>query len=147
MLEVLEKKREQVFQWLNGHNYSICLLQETHLTSVNESVWKKEWKGPCFFSGNCSNKNGIGILIDSNLNCDIKQYTDITPGRVQCLELVVDEKKITIINIYGPNNDDTTVFNNLLTYMNNNSDKSFIIGGDFNTVIDCNTDKKKRKTR
>ena len=77
------------------------------------------------FSGNCSNKNGISILIDSNVNCDIKQYTDITPGRVQALEINVDEKQITILNIYGPNNDDISVFNDLLTYMNNNYDKSF----------------------
>ena len=137
-----KQKREQVFQWLKEHNYSICLLQETHLTSDNESLWKKEWTGPCFFSGNYSNKNGISILIDSNVNCNIKRYTDITPGRVQALELIVDEKEITIVNIYGPNNDDITVFNDLLTYMNNNCEKSFIIGGDFNTVIDCNTDKK-----
>ena len=84
----------------------------------------------------------MSILLNPNLNYDIVQYTDIIPGRVQALELILNEKTVTILNIYGPNNDDLTVFNDLLTYLNANNEKSFIIGGDFNTVININLDKK-----
>ena len=139
---VNKTKRDQIFQWLKVHKYEIRLLQETHLTSSNETIWKNEWKGPCYFSGNSSNKAGVCILVDPNLNCNIIQHTDIVPGRLQALEISINEKKVIILNLYGPNTDDITVFNNLLTYLNNNSDKSFIIGGDFNTVMDCAIDKK-----
>ena len=135
-------KRDQIFQWLKVHKYEICLLQETHLTSSNETIWKNEWKGPCYFSGNSSNKAGVCILVDPNLNCNIIQHTDIVPGRLQALEISINEKEVIILNLYGPNTDDTIVFNNLLTYLNNNGDKSFIIGGDFNTVMDCAIGKK-----
>ena len=135
-------KRQQIFQWLKDNKYEICLLQETHLTSRNETIWKNEWNGPCYFSGNSSNKAGVCILVDPNLNCSVIQHTDIVPGRLQALEISINEKDFYILNIYGPNSDDIDVFDHISTYLDSNSDKSFIIGGDFNTVVDCAVDKK-----
>ena len=59
--------------------------------------------------------------------------------------MTIYEKEVIIINVYGPNDDDVTVFNNTFTYLNDNDDKSFIIGGAFNTVINSNIDKKNGK--
>ena len=137
-----KQKREQIYQWLKDQHFSICLLQETHLISNDSPLLENEWKGQCFFSGKYSNKLGVCILIDPNLNCNVTKHIEIIPGRVQALEMTICEKEVIILNIYGPNDDDVTVFNNILTYLNENDDKSFIIGGDFNTVIDSNIDKK-----
>ena len=87
-------KRDQMFQRLKQKSYSICLLQETHLTVKDENLWKKEWGGSCFFSGESSNKAGVSILLNPNLNYDIVQYKDIIPGRVQALELILNEKTV-----------------------------------------------------
>ena len=135
-------KRDQLFHWLKQKSYSICLLQETHLTVKDENIWKTEWGGSCFFSGQRSNKAGISILLNPSLNYVITKHTEIIPGRVRALELVINDKEITILNVYGPNTDDINVFNDLLVYLNANNDKSFVIGGDFNTVININIDKK-----
>lgn len=140
-----KQKREKIYQWLKDQNFSICLLQETHLISDNSPLLKNEWKGQTFFSGKYSNKLGVCILIDPNLNCNVTKHIEIIPGRVQALEMTICEKEVIILNIYGPNDDDETVFNNILTYLNENDDKSFIIGGDFNTVIDSNIDRKNGK--
>ena len=102
--------------------------------------------GSCYFSGQSSSKAGISILINPSLNYVITKHTDIIPGRAQALELVINDKDITILNVYGPNTDDINVFNDLLIYLNANNDKSFVIGGDFNTVININIEKKQRKT-
>ena len=60
---------------------------------------------------------------------------------MQALEIIINGKELTIINIHGPNNDDTSLFNKLEDYINENEDKNFLLGGDFNTVLDTNIDK------
>ena len=59
-----------------------------------------------FFSGEKSNSEGTGILISSKFSCNIINYTDIITDRLQALDIKVNNKEITIINIYGPNKDD-----------------------------------------
>ena len=60
---------------------------------------------------------------------------------MQALEIIINGKELTIINIYGPNNDDVSLFNKLEDYIKENEDKNFLLGGEFNTVLDTNTDK------
>ena len=45
--------------------------------------------------------------------------------------------------MYGPNTDSVNHFKILENCLKENDDKSFIIGGDFNTIIDTELDKKK----
>ena len=49
---------------------------------------------------------------------------------------------VTIIIIYGPNTDDVSLFKKLDEYLGSNDEKTFIIGGDFNTILDVELDKK-----
>ena len=44
-------KRNQVFTYLKQQQFSICLLQETHLTTNNKNIYEVEWGGISFFSG------------------------------------------------------------------------------------------------
>ena len=64
------------------------------------------------------------------------------PGRIQALEIEINGKTLTLINIYRPNKDGTSVFENLENYVNNNNETTFIMGGDFNNVIDEDIDEK-----
>ena len=48
--------------------------------------------------------------------------------------------------MYGPNTDSVNHFKILENYLKENDDKSFIIGGDFNTIIDTELDKKNGRT-
>jgi hypothetical protein len=50
-----------------------------------------------------------------------------------------------LINIYGPNTDNTNIFDALEKYTYKHIDKNIIIGGDFNTVINPEKDKKNSK--
>ena len=96
-----DSKREQVFSWIKEKNIDICPLQETHSSEETNDVAKK------------SNSEETGILINSKFSCDIIYYTDIITGRWQALDIKVNNKEITIINIYGPNKDDSAVFRRL----------------------------------
>ena len=61
---------------------------------------------------------------------------------MQALEINIDNKNVTILNIYGPNEDNIFLFDKLSHFLSINDDKSFIIGGDFNTVLNYKVDKK-----
>ena len=67
--------------------------------------------------------------------------TEILEGRILALVIVLNETEIILINIYGPNNDDTAFLKKLESFCAENEDKNFIIGGDFNLVIDPEVDK------
>ena len=137
-----KEKREKMFCWLKEQPYNIILLQETHSTYDINNQWAQEWGYSAFFSGNKSNSKGVGILINKNVTCDILNYFDIFKGRLQAIELKINDKNITIINIYGPNNDEILLFEKLEEFMLLHDDKSIITGGDFNTVLDTEKDKK-----
>ena len=62
-------------------------------------------------------------------------------GRLQSLEIRINDKTIVLINVYGPNKDEIMVFNKLDDYISNNADKNVIIGGDFNTILDIDINK------
>ena len=135
-------KRQQVFHWLSNQNFSICFLQESHLKKSQENQWSSEWGGKAFFSGSKTNSEGVCILFNKNLVIDIIQITDLISGRLQVVDIKYEDRFLTLINVYGPNNDDDLFFNVLQDYLSNNEDKTFVIGGDFNTVINIDTDKK-----
>jgi len=63
-------------------------------------------------------------------------------GRIISLTISVNNNTITLLNIYGPNNDDSTPFNILKTFVSDNCSHPVIIGGNFNTVLNPAEDKK-----
>ena len=135
-------KREQIFAWLKTKNFALCLLQETHSGDGTHSMWKNEWANDAFFCGESNNSDGIAILINPNFSYSIQNYKEIITGRMQALDLVINDKEITIINIYGPNNDNAHFYQTLNEYLQENGEKTFIIGGDFNTVLNETSDKR-----
>ena len=84
------------------------------------------------------------IFFNKSFTHEIVNYVELIPGRLQAVDIKLDDKLLKVINIYGPNNDDKSLFEQLLQYIIDNEDSDFIIGGDFNTVL--NTDKDKRIT-
>ena len=139
-------KREQIFEWVKRNNYTVCLLQETHSGGGTHDAWQKEWGKEAFFSGTSNNSEGVGILINSKESYNILNYTEIISGRLQALEIKINENELIVINIYGPNNDDINIFSKLEKFIQENDEKTILIGGDFNTVLDENLDKHNGRT-
>lgn len=137
-----KNKRGQVFAWLKEKQYAICLLQETHSGEGTHDPWAKEWGAASYFSGIKNNSEGVAILINPSLSCSGLTYREILTGRLQALELEINGKEFVLLNVYGPNADDVLYFKTLENYLKENIDKSFIIGGDFNTVLNIAMDKK-----
>jgi len=53
----------------------------------------------------------------------------------------IDNKILTLVNIYAPNNDNPTFFQNLLDHLLSFECEEIIMGGDFNLVTDVQRDK------
>ena len=136
-------KRDRVLCWLNQQKFSVVLLQEIHFNSNTDDTdkWSSKWNGKCFLSGNCTNSLGAGILISSTCNCKVLEYQEIIVGRMQRIQLEIEERIFNIFNIYAPNNDDVTFFNTLETNIDPFNDQLILVGGDFNTVINHSLDK------
>ena len=54
----------------------------------------------------------------------------------------IDNKILTLVNIYAPNNDNATFPQNLLDQILSFECEEIIMGGDFNLVMDVQKDKK-----
>lgn len=139
----MDKKRIQVYSWLKEQNQNIYFLQETHTTKDTEKIWENEWGYKAFFSGESSNSEGLAILINPNCkNINILEHKQIIPGRLQAIKAILDDKEFIFVNVYGPNKDSPNLFEDLQTYISLNDENVFIIGGDFNTVINDHIDRK-----
>ena len=136
-----KEKRRIIFQWLKDNKVDICLIQEDHYTSTFKETWAKDWDGDMYFSGNNSRSMGVGILLNNTLNIKVKSSIEITEGRILVLNAGLNEKEITLINVYGPNKDDITFLQKIETFCNENENENYILGGDFNLVIDPDLDK------
>ena len=50
-------------------------------------------------------------MVDETMENNVKEHTEIIPGKFQALRVKVFDRNITYINIYGPNNDDKAFLN------------------------------------
>ncbi|MES9884044.1 MAG: reverse transcriptase domain-containing protein [Sedimenticola sp.] len=137
-----KSKRTQIFQWFKDNSYDICFLQETHTTLNTANEWESEWGSDAIFSGNSSNSEGVGILFNSRLAYTIHSIMDVIPGRIQAVNLEINNKNTLLINIYGPNTEGNTFFNQLDDFISQHENERMIIGGDFNVTLNCDLDKK-----
>ena len=134
-------KRTQIFTFLKSKKLQICFLQETHSTKEIENTWAADNTYDFYLSGRSSNSGGICIMVDKTLDYNVKEHTEIIPGKLQALRVKMFDRNITYLNIYGPNNDDKSFFELLNKYLADNEEDEFIIGGDFNTVLEPDADK------
>ena len=89
-----------------------------------------------------SNSEGVAILIHPDCNIDIVKQSTVIDGRIISLTISVNNNTITLLNIHGPNKDDSAPFNILKTFLSDNCSHPVIIGGDFDTVLNPTEDKR-----
>ena len=114
-----KQKRLQVFQWLKEH-----------------------WQWDIIFSGSQSNSEGVCILFNPKYKIKVENVKEIVTGRIITCEALFENNRFTLINVYGPNKDNGHIFELLNNYVLTNDEQNFIIGGDFNTTLNCTLDKK-----
>ena len=123
----------------------IFSLQETHSTPSVEEEWKKQWEGELLFSHGSSNSKGCMIGFTKNLDVNIEKTTSDKNGRILIVDITLESKKYTIVNLYNANNekDQINTLNSLKDHLikhNVDKDRFPILMGDLNFIFDLNLD-------
>ena len=111
-----------------------------------ETSWRKDWKGQAEFSNGTSSARGVAILISGSIDLIINKVVKDNTGRFLLLDTTFEGQQLILVNIYAPTKDDKSLQCEFLDFVHETlqrySDKNLFIGGDFNTCIDPNIDKK-----
>jgi len=138
-------KRKAVLIWLKKQNADIAFLPETYSTKVVENVWSSQWEGNLVFAHGTEHAPGVLVLIKKDLQFELKQLRCDINGRFILLEVIIQDVKFYLCNIYSPNNskeqiDFFTNVKNLLQENISETNPHFILGGDFNVIFDTSLD-------
>ena len=102
---------------------------------------KKQWKGETFSShGSCHSK-GTMILIKEQLDFKLISSKIDPLGRYIFLEVEIQDSPFVLLNIYAPNKcvEQCVFFSKLSEELKDfvtDVDKSIVVGGDFNVILD-----------
>jgi exonuclease III len=122
-------------KWIKKEDPTICCLQETHLTDRNKHrLRRKGWKK--IYQANSTRKQVEGaMLISDKVDFKPTLIKRDKEGHSILIKGEIDQKEITIINLYAPNvnapNYIKHTLKNLKAYINYNT----VVVGDFNTPL------------
>ena len=133
-------KRRKLVTWLKHQSAKVILLQETHCTKAKLKQFTNSWHGKSVYGlTESSHSRGVGVLFDPKLDVDIKNTYDKNDGRTILLNVSIEGKQVTIVNVYAPNdiNDRCKYFEELATWVLEKADnmEHVVLGGDFNCSL------------
>lgn len=135
-----EQKRRSIFNYLKYFKADIILLQETHSTCEDETVWTNEWGAKVIFNHGTNFSKGVAVLFQRGLPFKTDIIWRDLDGRYIVLEINLNDFKFVIANIYGPNQDRPEFFINLFDTIEKRENDSMLLGGDFNASLNPEMD-------
>ena len=134
-----ERKRMSVFNWINENKIDIALVQETYCTAQFERRFNRNWSGTIFHSHSSSkHARGVCVLVRKDFNIDVVNWYNDDCGRKILMNIDVDGKLYTIVNLYCPNDiqEREDFLNDIEEWIiqKQENDSRLIVGGDFNCV-------------
>ena len=80
------------------------------------------------------------VLLNNNFEQKVKRIKTDKNGNYIILDMVIEEKEITLVNLYGPNEDNPQFYENLIKKIAEFENDNVIICGDWNLVINPEID-------
>lgn len=133
------QKIKQVMNKLKEMNTKIVLLQETHLIDDSIRV-RRRWKGTVYAASFTSQARGVMTLIHESVPFKIKNIIKDKRGRFLILQGFLLSEMLNITNVYGPNVDDSSFYNDLFLTLSTLSGLH-MIAGDFNCTLNPEIDR------
>ena len=133
-------KRKDVITYLKALNPDIICLQDTHLKTLEVNLLQNCWDGEVFLNGVYTNSRGVGILFKNTLQFEVLKIITDDNGNLLLLHMNCENKKLLLINVYGPNNDNEYFFEKLNEYVDSFDHEYCIICGDLNVTLDPTKD-------
>ena len=132
------RKGRQVFCWPHQQKSDIIFFQETYSSLDTIGRWETEWGGKIISSHGSSHSREVMILFKPQLDVNIEKIASDDHGRYILAEIVIDNTKVVLVNVYAPNDSNQQVVflkglsNNILDKYRN---ENHVLGGNFNCVI------------
>ena len=127
--------------FLRNKKLDICFLQETHSTKEIESYWRSEWGGKIWYSHGTSKAKGVAIIFRRGIDIKIHEVDRDDQGRAIVMKIEFEKKIYLLLNVYGPNNDDSQFYKKKFDWIRKFTYDHLIVGGDFNTVLNSEVDR------
>ena len=133
-------KRLDVFNFLRQKRFSLYLLQDVHLTEQEKNKIRAEWGYEIILNSYSSQSRGTLCLLSNTFEYKIHDLIKDDIGNMLILDININDKRYSIVNIYGPNNDKPDFFENLKHKLLELDNPYTIIGGDYNLVLNQDND-------
>ena len=134
------QKRRALFRHVRAKKYNIVCLQDVHIQSQQESYVKAEWGNDAYFSCFNSSSRGVLILLNNNFEYKVEKINSDVNGNYIILDINIEGKKFTLINLYGPNDDKPKFYKELRQKYKTLNNDNIITCGDWNLVINPDLD-------
>ena len=134
------QKRNDVLHYLRKKKYSIYCLQDVHFEKEMETNVQAEWGFDCYFSSYKSNSRGVAIFVNNTFEYKVHNVKHDDNGNLLALDIEIHEYRITLVNIYGPNNDTPFFYDELEQIVDDFNNPHTIICGDWNLILNENLD-------
>ena len=124
------EKRIYVLNYLKEKQFHIYCLQDTHFISELEPYIQAQWGYKCVFNSYLSNSRGVAILFNNTFEYEIHKMKADHSSNFIILYITIEGERITLINIYGPNEDNPKFYENIFDHIELFQNEKFIICGD-----------------
>lgn len=135
-------KRTKLLRFLKRYRPDVVFLQETHLELSDFHRVAKFWVGQVYGSSSVQRKAGVLTLINKSFSHSVISHTSDAEGRESILVISREGKTTALCNIYGPNGDNSSFYQNLGVTVRGLSADMVILGGDLNTVLSPSEDRR-----
>lgn len=135
-------KTKKILGQLKGLQCSVALIQETHLSQTEHLRLKREWVDQVY-GASCGSKKkrGVAILFHKSVYYSNEKIFQDDEGRYVMVIGTIGGKKITILNVYAPNEDCPFFFLKIATLLADKSEGIIIVGGDFICTLNSKLDR------
>ena len=135
-------KRKSILTWIEKQKWDITFLQETYSTPEVVNDWKFQWLGEMILSHGSNHSRGVLVLINEQLQYEIRNTVIDDEGRYILLDMTIQESPFLLLNLYAPTklNEQIVFFQEILSVVqsaNFDTECRVIIGGDFNVHFDA----------
>ena len=132
-----ENKRFDLFNSFKQQKLDIILVQETHWTPRDIPLLSKEWNVTFYCAGVSTNSKGVSIIINNTFEHTVTKTVLDKDGRYLLINLELpDLCCFSMINVYGPNSDDTTWLESLQKKLEADLLENQVWMGDWNTPLE-----------
>ena len=116
------------------------LLVNTLFPAANGQLSVAKYNSKINYNLVIKNRRGVITLKNNNFEQKVQKVNVDKNGNYVILDITVQDKRFTLVNLYGPNQDNPNFYTNLLQNMEEFEHDQIIMCGDWNHILNSDLD-------